>query len=405
MIRNLAKYIIRNLIRSIRLPAQIIVYWLSAYFPRNQKIWVFGCWMGNAFRGNSKFFFLYVRKYHTNIRAVWITKNKELYFKLKKQGIDVCYASSFEGYLISLRSKYFFVSHGVSDICAFLSRRGIIINLSHTIYHIKGLKKPRPKSLRQKIGPYLVNPFILFIKPDYAITSSNHTRSITERSYNIREDQVIEVGTPKTDFLLSPNNADFYLANEETIKEWADFRGKKLILFLPTWRSDPNFDLFGFGFDLQRINALLERINAILILNVNPLRQVAHSVPELNESDNLRYCSYGGNEMNQLLCKADALITDYSSLFADFLVYNRPIVFASFDHEKYILDRDFFIDYNQLPGCYAESWNELCECLVKLFVDGNDSNRIKREKLRDLIYPRLDGKSRERIEQFVNSLD
>ncbi len=194
------------------------------------------------------------------------------------------------------------------------------------------------------------------------------------------------------------------MEHEETIKEWADCRGKKIILFLPTWRSDPNFDLFDFDFDLRRINVLLEKINAILIINVNPVKQVAYSVPELNKSDNLRYCSYRGNEVNQLLSKADVLITDYSSLFADFLVYNRPMVFARFDHEKYMLERDFFVDPNQLPGCHAENWNELCEYLVKLFVDGNDSNRLQREKLRDLIYPRLDGKSRERIVQFVNSL-
>jgi len=83
----------------------------------------------------------------------------------------------------------------------------------------------KAKSLRQKIGQYIVDP--LFIKPDYAITSSNHTRLITERSYNVREDQVIEVGTPKIDFLLSSNNEYFYLENEDTVKEWTDFRGKK----------------------------------------------------------------------------------------------------------------------------------------------------------------------------------
>ena len=64
--------------------------------------------------------------------------------------------------------------------------------------------------------------------------------------------------------------------------------------------------------------------------------------------------------INGLLKKTDVLITDYSSLFADFLIYDRPIIFAKFDHENYVKERSLFLDYEKdLPGPKVENWHEL----------------------------------------------
>ena len=44
------------------------------------------------------------------------------------------------------------------------------------------------------------------------------------------------------------------------------------------------------------------------------------------------------------------LITDYSSLWSDYLIYNRPLIFAQFDKEDYLQERKFYAYEKDLPG-------------------------------------------------------
>lgn len=55
-------------------------------------------------------------------------------------------------------------------------------------------------------------------------------------------------------------------------------------------------------------------------------------------------------DTNELLSVVDLLITDYSSIFFDFLVTDNPIIFYSPDYEEYKNDRGFYIKPDVLPG-------------------------------------------------------
>ena len=72
----------------------------------------FGAFEGNSFKGNSKLFFLYVQKYHTHIKCLWITKNYNLYKKLKDEGLPVNYAYNLDGIINNAIAKYIFVTWG-----------------------------------------------------------------------------------------------------------------------------------------------------------------------------------------------------------------------------------------------------------------------------------------------------
>ena len=51
--------------------------------------------------------------------------------------------------------------------------------------------------------------------------------------------------------------------------------------------------------------------------------------------DRLHFFNIDGNSIDDALSEADLLITDYGSIFADFLIFNKPIIFTKFDHKKY----------------------------------------------------------------------
>lgn len=70
-------------------------------------------------------------------------------------------------------------------------------------------------------------------------------------------------------------------------------------------------------------------------------------------------------ETNELLATVSLLITDYSSIFFDFLPLKRPIYFYMPDAKEYARDRGFYLDLGTLPGRLVETKQELLETLVE----------------------------------------
>lgn len=380
----------------------LIIYYISGLFLRDPVLWLFGGWNGQHFRGNSKQLFLFVRRNCPDILAAWITKDRNLADRLVEEGIPAYYAYSRVGIGKTFRAKYFIVTHGIGDVNEFLSRGGVMINLSHSIYPIKDMSFSGTVTFLRKIYFHMRDPLRYFIKPDYAITASEFTAPATMHQYNISGNQVLPLGTPKTDFLLAHDSAPCPSRPAEYAKFYGS--GKKKILFLPTWRNDHSFSIFNFGFDSAGLDALLGEIDAAMAFSFHPFTAMYQKIPDLSGFERMMCFHDGGDEMNFLLGKADMLITDYSALFADFLIYNKPILFAKFDHDGYIRSNPLYADYDDLPGPKAESWPELLDYMREIFACGRDDYKSRREKMRDLIYPRPDGRACERIVQFILSL-
>ena len=87
----------------------------------------------------------------------------------------------------------------------------------------------------------------------------------------------------------------------------------------------------------------------------------------------------------------DILITDYSSIYFDYLLLRRPIILTPFDYDDYIrTQRGLYFDYNSLESTKAHNWKELLQILkdesynkpskheVDRFVDHVDANSSKR---------------------------
>lgn len=384
-----------------------LVYFLSGFFPRDQKAWVFGCWNGRQFRGNSRFLYEYVRDHHPEIRAVWLVKKKSLLENLRQKSVDAHFAFGLSGIWLTLRAKYFIVTHGICDVNEYVSRRGCLINLTHVIYPIKDMKIPdsKGKSLRDFLRWFvglLRHPYSLLVKPDYAITSSEFTQKATQHHYRIPLSRIPALGTPKTDFLLNKKENRKLPSLGKEIESFC-LEEKKRILFLPTWRSQEGFSLFHYDFDAKALDHLLQEIGAVIAFNFHPFTAHLQKIPDFKGCSHI-YCFHSnGDTVNELLPMTDMLITDYSSVFADFLIYDKPLIFAQFDHEWYVENRGLFVDYNDLPGYKATNWPELLGYIKEAFT-GKDIHAKARNEMRKAIYPYLDGRARERIVNFILSL-
>lgn len=68
--------------------------------------------------------------------------------------------------------------------------------------------------------------------------------------------------------------------------------------------------------------------------------------------DGFLYSISADAEINELYVLSDILITDYSSVFFDYAVLNRPVYFYMYDLEEYKDElRGFYLDiHTELPG-------------------------------------------------------
>jgi CDP-glycerol glycerophosphotransferase (TagB/SpsB family) len=108
-----------------------------------------------------------------------------------------------------------------------------------------------------------------------------------------------------------------------------------------------------------------------------------------------------------LLPLTDFLITDYSSIYIDYLLTNKPIIFLDYDFQSYIeVDREFYYSYKEVtPGPKVSFWNDLVTVIKK---ELNKDTYIKdRQKMIKLFHSYPDGNSSKRVgekiyDSFVN---
>ena len=115
--------------------------------------------------------------------------------------------------------------------------------------------------------------------------------------------------------------------------------------------------------------------------------------------------SLGGQTLYQRLGGSDALITDYSSVWIDFLLVDRPIIFCLPDLDEYQSTRGTYLRRWAfgLPGPIVTSVDELDAALLDLAA-GRDAYRRCRRDARALLHTHLDQRSTERVMAEVRRL-
>ena len=152
---------------------------------------------------------------------------------------------------------------------------------------------------------------------------------------------------------------------------------KKIILYLPTFRDT---DKKGYIHDLYShisdINYFLKKNNLQFILkkhsfyNINPVDKKIFQ----NYKNKFFYDFSNKDYLTQeLLAVADILITDYSGIYFDYLLTEKPIIFYCYDYKKYITyNREInfnYFDNNITPGPKVFNYPELTKSLNYLLTE------------------------------------
>lgn len=384
-------------------------YLISFLFPRDKNIWVFGSRFGQRFCDNPKYLFLYVHNNRKNeIRPIWISKNKEIVNQLKERNFESYYAYGFKGMYYTLKAKYHIFDFSLNDINFWLSGGAIRIQLWHGI-PLKKIENDsklfiKNRSILHK-GLFLILQPWLFIKNSYVICPSDSFVNIFSSAFGVTKKEIIISGNPRNDILFNNiRGSDIgmgHMFNNKLNEIKLKTPTAKIILYMPTFR-DTGGDVFSDDFNLEKLNQFLIANNAFFIVKTHP--NALDSFKMYKEETNKIIFLPDDFDVYPILPSVDILVTDYSSIFFDFLLLSKPIIFFPYDINKYASkDRELYFDYNEfVPGPKASTFDELL-CVMNYFLKGNDGFLDQRKKTRDFAFKYVDGKSAEIICNFIVS--
>ena len=194
-------------------------------------------------------------------------------------------------------------------------------------------------------------------KLTYVVCSSPDIRSIYAGAFGVAPEQVLPLGSPRADALLRAQNTDALRAQFD--ERYPSCKGKKLVLYAPTFREDPAWDKsFLDAFDPALLARELGEDHALLV-RLHPQVHTARAFPgAVDVTDH--------PAVNELTLLCDSLITDYSSICMDFALLDKPCVFFAPDLARYEATRSFYFDYRTgVPGPVCETMAELTEAVKR----------------------------------------
>ncbi len=185
-------------------------------------------------------------------------------------------------------------------------------------------------------------------------------------------------------------------SNKEEIYSKYDLNSnKKLVLYAPTYKT--NFNYKGNDYILELINERNEIQNQLGDGYIVYIK--THYLITQNKVND--YFIPNWYDANELLSVVDILITDYSSIFFDFLPLRKPIYFYMKDEEDYSFERGLYFEIEELPGSISYNMKDLLKNLNIPITDYLNSYKINIENFISKYCRYDDGNSSYRTVNFM----
>lgn len=370
------------------------VWLVSRKTRRNPSLWVFGAWNGERFSGNASALAIRANR-ESDLRVVWLATSRTALKHAREVGLEAFPTYSVQGYKVSLTAGVGVVSTSHRDINQFAPPPNLL-NLWHGI-PLKRIGWDAPSLRRALNRAAMIGRVLPFHAPDlsnHVAASSPWEAERMASAFRLPRSHVHVIGQPRNDRLGgSP----------------APSRLRK-VLYVPTFRQGVTFDpVDTFMSAAPIIEQFCQEQDVEFWVMWHPNIDPDRGAEGLRECGRVSLIKPGqiSGDFNGLLNEVDLLVTDYSSVYFDFLLTQRPIVFAAFDLDEYTeRDRGFYLDYsdsNVTPGPKCTNWESVIEAIANL-LDDPDAYAAERWRARNAFHQNLDGGASERALVLARSL-
>lgn len=363
------------------------------------NIAMFESFFGRQYSDNPKAIYEYMKQNYPEIKLYWnVNKDYEEYFK--KHNIPYVIRFSLRSIWIQARAKYWFTNVR-RPFRWFKPKDTVVVQTWHgTPLKTIGTDVQQvtmPGVTRMKYHKQVIRDSARW---DYLLTPNPYSYEIMQRAFRKQYPQLLPTGYPRNDRLSNATKDDINL-----LKDGLNIaHNQKVVLYAPTWRDN---DFVRADHYRAELHLDLDKLIADLPQNTLILVRTHYLI-----ANNLDLTKYGNRVINvsdyeditDLYLISDVLITDYSSVFFDYSILRRPMIFFAYDLKAYAEDiRGFYMDYNStVPGPVVETNEELIPLVQQAlteptkFID-NDQYRAFLEKFASW----EDGHSTERLLETV----
>ncbi len=349
------------------------------------------------FSDNSFAMFVYISNQFVEYENIWLVKDvsiKEKYFKLasnytKKDNFLVIKKNSLKGIYYYLTAKTIFHTHGLFNFFG-LNNLQKKINLWHgmPLKKVGYLDRPNSKSV---------------ITSDYHLATSPFYQEMISKIFRAPKETVLIVGQPRNDFIFDNTIGINELFNKQ--KEY-----KKTVLWMPTYRKSvigdirtdgslsPEIDFLSKQ-SLVKINKIFKKFDSVCYLKIHPMdfMKTKHfkKYSNIDFIENEDFVKRGVS-MYSILNSIDVLLTDFSSIYIDFLLLNKPVGFVFSDYEEFNSTRGFIFENPQkyMAGEVMTEIDQLEHFLNEVIVHDNDEFANKRKRIKDLFHSKINDYSK-----------
>lgn len=379
-----AKKIVNNpVIRKVLLFSFKGLSLINKVLPKNKKRILFYDSFNTRLEDNTRALLKYMIKngYNKKYKLVCCMPRNRKYDEFSKYGIKTI--GAFGSIIYYMASKYFFTSFGNTRITPSKSQK--VINQWHGT-PLKAIGSFGGDHAEEKLDYFT-----------YTLAASDFFKPIMAKAFGCGEEKIMVMGHTRNDQLFYETDvlskfgygSDFY----------------KKILWMPTFRKS-NDNKYNEGLESQtslpvlstlheydEFNEFLKKKNVLLVIKVHNY-STSLSISNLS---NIKIISNSDlaekdAELYEFIKDFDALITDYSSVYFDYLLIDKPIGFTVDDYDSYMEKRGFIFEnaLDYMPGMHIYNYKEM-EVFTESIINGTDEYSEQRDKINNLSNKYKDG--------------
>lgn len=248
---------------------------------------------------------------------------------------------------------------------------------------------------------------------DYICVPSEFAKMLFSYIFNIDNNKIIVAPYQRNRYIFESNGKK----NIEKIIDISIKNYKKIIMYTPTFRKgigkeegDINRNnILGLKpYYEENLNEFLEKNNYLLVVKLHPSEEalideniIGKNVVILKDE-----CMQKNNiTINEILNGVDCLITDYSSIYTDYLLLEKPVIFIDTDLEKYSKKRGIYFNSEEFwyPGPIVNNIENFTKEIEKL-LEEDDYYINERKKYNNLINGNENKDFNKFIDEFVLKL-
>lgn len=367
-------------------------------FPRKPKEQI--TFFGHSLDGNLMAFAQYLAKEHPGISLVAMTDTPQLYRQLKHGHAHlpvrkVVSSQAVSGLLEAAKSKAVLTSHGPISLKNWQdipkNKRPLLVDVGHGIGYKGKIAKGYQKMLRY----------------DHHFVSSELSKDFVARAGVSKED-ISVLGYARTDKLVGLKLSKKQRRDLLKSYDFSPNETRKIVLYAPTWDEKEGNNIYPFGMSgddfFKTMNDFAKKNDCLVIFrpHINTRWELSAQY-----SANLRLLSARDYPIAETLLQiTDVLITDWSSIFAEYLALKRPVIFI--DKEPSFGTYIAPLTLEDRPGAVVKTMDEFTVALAKALKDPQNylkaHQKIIAATTSHAWSETLDGKSAERYFDTIQTL-